>query len=72
MLPSYHCLVILVARASAGKTAALQDVHSRTLAPLVNVNIELSWFILDCRSGPRTKLPQSPRRFGIGATNEYR
>lgn len=38
----YHRLVMLVAPAGAGKTAALQDVHERTAAPLVNVNIELS------------------------------
>ena len=37
----YHRLVILVAPAGAGKTAALQDVHERTAAPLVNVNLEL-------------------------------
>ena len=30
----YHRLVILVAPAGAGKTAALQDVHERTGAPL--------------------------------------
>ena len=38
----YHRLVMLVAPAGAGKTAALQDVHKRTDAPLLNVNLELS------------------------------
>jgi hypothetical protein len=43
----YHRLVILVAPAGAGKTAALQDVHERIAAPLVNVNLELSQRMLD-------------------------
>jgi len=43
----YHRLVILVAPAGAGKTTALQDVHERTAAPLVNVNLELSRRMLD-------------------------
>jgi hypothetical protein len=43
----YHRLVMLVAPAGAGKTAALQDVHERTAAPLVNVNLELSRRMLD-------------------------
>ncbi len=43
----YHRLVMLVAPAGAGKTAALQDVHERMGAPLVNVNLELSRRMLD-------------------------
>jgi hypothetical protein len=43
----YHRLVMLVAPAGAGKTAALQDVHERTAALLVNVNLELSRRMLD-------------------------
>ena len=43
----YHRLVMLVAPAGAGKTAALQDVHERAGAPLVNVNLELSLALLD-------------------------
>lgn len=43
----YNRLVILVAPAGVGKTAALQDVHKRTAAPLVNVNLELSQHMLD-------------------------
>ena len=38
----YHRLILVVAPAGAGKTAALQDVRDRTGAPLVNVNLELS------------------------------
>jgi hypothetical protein len=43
----YHRLVMLVAPAGSGKTAALQDVHERTAAPLINVNLELSLALLD-------------------------
>lgn len=49
----YHRLVMLVAPASAGKTVALQDVHERTAAPLVNVNLELSRRMLDLTEGRR-------------------
>lgn len=43
----YHRLIMLVAPAGAGKTAALKDVHDRTCAPLINVNLELSRRMLD-------------------------
>jgi hypothetical protein len=43
----YHRLVVLVAPAGAGKTAALQDVRHRTGAPMVNVNLDLSRRMLD-------------------------
>jgi hypothetical protein len=43
----YHRLIMLVAPAGAGKTAALQDVHERTAAPLININLELSRRMLD-------------------------
>lgn len=43
----YHRLIILVAPDGAGKTTALQDVHGRIHAPLINVNIELSRRMLD-------------------------
>jgi len=55
----YHRLVILVAPAGAGKTAALQDVHERTAAPLVNVNLELSRRMLDLTE--RQRALQLPR-----------
>jgi len=55
----YHRLVMLVAPAGAGKTAALQDVHERTAAPLVNVNFELSRCMLDLTERQRTlQLPR--------------
>ena len=38
----YHRLILVVAPAGTGKTAALQDVRDRLGAPLVNVNLELS------------------------------
>ena len=50
----YHRLVLLVAPAGAGKTAALQDVHERTAAPLVNLNLELSRRMLDLTERQRT------------------
>lgn len=55
----YHRLVILVAPAGSGKTAALQDVHERTMAPLVNVNLELSRHMLDLTE--RQRALQLPR-----------
>ena len=55
----YHRLVILVAPAGAGKTAALQDAHTRTKAPLVNVNLELSRHMLDLTE--RQRALQLPR-----------
>lgn len=54
----YYRLVMLVAPAGAGKTASLQDVHVRTAAPLVNVNLELSRRMLDLTSRQRSlRLP---------------
>ena len=50
----YHRLIILVAPAGAGKTAALQDVHERTAAPLINVNLELSRRMLELTERQRT------------------
>lgn len=55
----YHRLVILVAPAGTGKTAALQDVHERTAAPLINVNLELSRRMLDLTE--RQRALQLPR-----------
>jgi ABC-type hemin transport system ATPase subunit len=50
---------VLVAPAGAGKTVALQDVHERTMAPLVNVNLELSRRMLDLTG--RQRALQLPR-----------
>jgi hypothetical protein len=55
----YYRLVMLVAPASAGKTAALQDFHTRTSAPLVNINLELSRRMLDLTE--RQRALQLPR-----------
>jgi len=50
---------MLVAPAGAGKTAALQDVHERTAAPLINVNLALSRCMLDLTE--RQRALQLPR-----------
>ena len=55
----YHRLVMLVVPVGAGKIAALQDVHERTAAPLVNVNLELSRRMLDLTE--RQRALQLPR-----------
>lgn len=55
----YYRLVILVASAGSGKTAALRDVHERTGAPLINVNLELSLRMLDLTE--RQRAVQLPR-----------
>jgi hypothetical protein len=55
----YHRLVLLVAPAGAGKTAALQDVQERTAAPLINVNLELSRRMLELTE--RQRALQLPR-----------
>lgn len=55
----YHRLILLVAPARAGKTAALQDVNERIGAPLLNVNLELSRRMLDLTE--RQRALQLPR-----------
>ena len=57
----YHRLVMLVAPTGSGKTAALQDVHKRTAAPLINVSLELSRRMLDLTERQRSL--QLPRLF---------
>jgi len=57
----YYRLIIMVAPSGAGKTAALQDVHGRTGAPLVNINLELSRRMLDLTE--RQRALQLPRLF---------
>ncbi|HPB88440.1 MAG TPA: BREX-3 system P-loop-containing protein BrxF [Thermotogota bacterium] len=52
-------LVLLVAPAGSGKTAALQDVHERMTVPLINVNLELSRRMLDLTE--RQRALQLPR-----------
>lgn len=55
----YHRLVMLVALAGAGKTAALQNVQERTKAPLLNVNLDLSRCMLELTE--RQRVLQLPR-----------
>jgi len=55
----YNRLVLVVAPAGSGKTSALQDVHERTGAPLVNLNLELSRRMLDLTE--RQRALQLPR-----------
>jgi hypothetical protein len=43
----YHRLLMVVAPAGMGKTRALQDVHERTGAHLINVNLEVSRRMLE-------------------------
>ncbi len=55
----YHRLLMVVAPAGAGKTSALHDVHDRTGAPLINVNLEVSRRMLDLTE--RQRALQLPR-----------
>jgi predicted ATPase len=55
----YHRLVMLVASSGSGKTAALQEVHRRTAAPLVNINLELAYHMLELTE--RQRALQLPR-----------
>jgi hypothetical protein len=55
----YYRLVMVVAQAGAGKTAALQDVREQTGARLVNVNLELSRRMLDLTE--RQRVLQLPK-----------
>ena len=55
----YHRLVLVVAPAGAGKTAALKDVRDRISASLVNINLELSRRMLELTERQRAlQLPQ--------------
>lgn len=55
----YYRLVLLAGPTGAGKTAALQMVHERTKAPLINVNLELSKRMLELTERQRVlQLPQ--------------
>jgi len=64
----YHRLILLAAPAGTGKTAALQDIHDRLAAPLVNLNLELSRRLLDLTE--RQRALQLPRLLAeiVGAT----
>lgn len=55
----YYRLVLLAGATGAGKTAALQMVHERTKALLINVNLELSKRMLELTERQRVlQLPQ--------------
>ena len=43
----YNRLLMVVAPSGAGKTAALQDVHAQTGAPLLNINLAVSQRMLE-------------------------
>ncbi|MEW6137999.1 MAG: BREX-3 system P-loop-containing protein BrxF [Thermodesulfobacteriota bacterium] len=43
----YHRLIVLVARAGEGKTAALREVRDQTGGTLINLNLEMSRRMLD-------------------------
>jgi len=58
----YHRLMIVAAPTGAGKTRTLQEVHQRTSAPLINVNLELSRRMLDLTE--RQRALQLPRLLG--------
>jgi hypothetical protein len=58
----YHRLMIVAAPTGAGKTRTLQEVHQRTSAPLINVNLELSRRMLDLTERQRSL--QLPRLLG--------
>ena len=55
----YHRLILLVGPPGAGKTTALQNLHQRLGAPLINVNLELSQQMLDLTQ--RQRALQLPR-----------
>ncbi len=57
--PLYYRLILVVAPAGTGKTAALQEVREQIGAPLANVNLELSRRMLDLTAVQRaTHLPR--------------
>jgi hypothetical protein len=58
----YHRLMIVAAPTGFGKTRTLQEVHQRTSAPLINVNLELSRRMLDLTERQRSL--QLPRLLG--------
>ncbi len=49
----YHRLLLLVAPMGCGKTRVLQELHQKNLAPLINVNLELSRQMLEIPEAKR-------------------
>ncbi|NOQ23474.1 MAG: BREX-3 system P-loop-containing protein BrxF [Candidatus Aegiribacteria sp.] len=67
----YHRLLLVVAPAGAGKTTALQEVHKRTGAPLLNVNLDISRQMLELTERQRVlQLPRLLRDMLNNPTNE--
>src|SRR5262249_53755622 len=67
----YHRLVLIVAPAGAGKTAALQEIYKPTRSAMVNVNLELSRRMLDLTERQRTlQLPRSLSEVVNGFSND--
>jgi hypothetical protein len=66
---NYYQLVIVAGLSGTGKTVALHEVHSRTGAQLINVNLDLSQRMLDLTE--RQRVLQLPRLLGelAGATD---
>ena len=55
----YHRLILIVAPSGGGKTNALRQVSERTGFPYINVNLELSWQLLELTE--RQRALQAPR-----------
>jgi signal recognition particle receptor subunit beta len=55
----YYRLIILVAPADSGKTEVLHKIHESTMAPLININLELSLRMLELTE--RQRVLQLPR-----------
>ena len=67
----YHRLLLVAAPAGGGKTAALQEVHKRTGAPLINVNRELARRMLALSARGRIlRLPDLLQEIVRGAGGE--
>lgn len=43
----YHRLILIVAPSGSGKTQLLHEIHERTGAPLMNLNLDLSQMMLE-------------------------
>ena len=67
----YHRLILVIAPSGAGKTAALQEMHERIGAPLMNINFELSRRMLDLTERQRAlQLPRLLREIVASASEE--
>ena len=67
----YHRLMLVVAPAGAGKTAALKEVQERMGTPRINVNLDLSHRMLELTERQRTlQLPLLLREIIRGAAGE--